>query len=61
MAFEVLVQIPFLGRSPLQAVVGGTAVGLALLARRARRSGWGNAAPGRDASRSRPGALGPAR
>ena len=41
LAIELLVQIPFLGPSPFQAVFGGIAVtmaGLALLARRA--AGW---------------------
>ncbi|HET7900160.1 MAG TPA: hypothetical protein VFL59_03165 [Candidatus Nanopelagicales bacterium] len=37
---EVLVQIPFVGPSVLQAVMGGLAILLAALAASARRSGW---------------------
>lgn len=40
LAVELLVQIPFIGASLLQAVFGSFAVGLALLALRARRAGW---------------------
>ncbi len=40
LALELLVQIPFLGPSVLQAVFGTTAIGMAILADRARRSGW---------------------
>ena len=40
LALELLVQIPFLGPSLLQAVFGTIAVAMALLADRARRSGW---------------------
>lgn len=40
LAVELLVQMPFLGLSPLQAVYGAPAAGLAALALRARRSGW---------------------
>jgi len=40
LALELLVQIPFLGPSLLQAVFGTIAVGMAILALRARRSGW---------------------
>ncbi|MFP5283042.1 MAG: hypothetical protein ACLGIF_06300 [Actinomycetes bacterium] len=41
MAVEVLVQIPFLGPNPLQAVFGGLAVALGALGWHARRAGWG--------------------
>jgi len=44
MALEVLVQIPFIGPHPFQAVFGGTAVVLSLLARHTRRAGWGSEA-----------------
>jgi hypothetical protein len=37
---ELLMQIPFLGPSLLQAVYGAFAVGLGGLALRARRAGW---------------------
>lgn len=40
LAVELLVQIPFLGPSLLQAFFGAFAVGLAGLALRARRAGW---------------------
>jgi hypothetical protein len=40
MAIEVAVQIPFLGPSWLQAVFGGLAAVLAVLAVHARRRGW---------------------
>ena len=40
MAVEVAVQIPFIGPSWLQAVFGGLAAALAVLAARARRRGW---------------------
>jgi hypothetical protein len=40
LALELLVQIPFLGPSLLQAVFGTIAIGMAILADRARRSGW---------------------
>ncbi len=38
--FELVVQIPFVGPSPLQAVLGIVAVALAVVALRARRAGW---------------------
>ena len=38
--FELAVQIPFVGKSPLQALMGGAAVGLATVALDARRRGW---------------------
>lgn len=41
LALELLVQIPFLGVHPLQAVFGVPAVALAALASRARKDGWG--------------------
>lgn len=40
LAVELLAQMPFLGLSPLQAVYGAPAAGLAALALRARRIGW---------------------
>jgi hypothetical protein len=40
LAVELLVQMPFLGLSPLQAIYGAPAAGLAALALRARTSGW---------------------
>jgi hypothetical protein len=40
LALELLVQIPFLGPSLLQAVFGTIAVAMAILADQARRSGW---------------------
>ena len=40
LALELLVQIPFLGPSLLQAVFGTIAIAMAILAHRARRSGW---------------------
>jgi hypothetical protein len=40
MAVEVLVQIPFIGLNPLQAVFGGLAVVLGALGVHARRKGW---------------------
>ncbi|MCW2810683.1 MAG: hypothetical protein JWP61_1141 [Friedmanniella sp.] len=40
LAVELLVQIPFLGPSALQAVFGAIAVVMAVLALRARGSGW---------------------
>jgi hypothetical protein len=40
MAVEVLVQIPFIGLNPLQAVFGGLAVGLGALGVHAWRTGW---------------------
>lgn len=41
--FELVVQIPFVGPSPLQAVLGTVAVVLGVLALRARRAGWATA------------------
>jgi len=40
LALELLVQIPFLGLSVLQAVFGTIAIVMAALALRARRAGW---------------------
>ena len=40
LALELLVQIPFLGPSILQAVFATIAIAMAILADRARRSGW---------------------
>jgi hypothetical protein len=40
LAAELIVQIPFVGPSALQAVLGTVAVGLGGLALHARRSGW---------------------
>ncbi|MGV8965879.1 MAG: hypothetical protein ACOH2F_06330 [Cellulomonas sp.] len=40
LAVELVVQIPFIGPSALQAVFGGFAAGLAGLAVDARRAGW---------------------
>ena len=40
LALELLVQIPFLGPSVLQAIFGTTAIGMAILALRARNAGW---------------------
>jgi hypothetical protein len=40
LATELAVQIPFVGPSALQAVLGSAAVGLAGVAVHARRSGW---------------------
>jgi hypothetical protein len=40
LAIELVVQIPFLGWSVLQAVFGALAAGLAILALLARRRGW---------------------
>ena len=40
LALELLVQIPFIGPSPLQAVFGTLAIILAVLALRARAAGW---------------------
>ena len=40
LATELLVQIPFVGRSPLQAVLGSVSAGAAGLAVTARRAGW---------------------
>ena len=40
LALELLVQIPFLGLSVLQAVFGTIAIVIAALALRARRAGW---------------------
>ena len=40
MAIEVVVQIPFIGLNPLQAVFGGVAVALGALAVHAHRAGW---------------------
>ena len=40
MAIEVIVQIPFIGLNPLQAVFGGVAVALGALAVHARHAGW---------------------
>ena len=40
LALELLVQIPFIGPSPLQVVFGTLAVALAVLAVRARAAGW---------------------
>ena len=37
---ELVVQIPFVGTNPLQAVFGAVAVGLAAVAIRSRRLGW---------------------
>ena len=58
LALELLVQIPFLGPSLLQAVFGTIAVGMAILAHRARRSGWwpraARPAKGADAVRQLP-------
>jgi len=45
MAVEVAVQIPFIGPSWLQAVFGGLAAVLAVLAARARRRGWRPTSP----------------
>ena len=44
LAFELVVQIPFIGLSVLQLVFGLVAAGMALLALRARRAGWPPAA-----------------
>lgn len=38
--FELVVQIPFVGPSPLQAVLGTVALAIGALAVRARRTGW---------------------
>lgn len=40
LAVELLVQMPFLGRDRLQAVMGVPAVAMAVLALRARSGGW---------------------
>ena len=40
LALELLVQIPFLGPSLLQAIFGTVAIGMSILALRAYRSGW---------------------
>jgi hypothetical protein len=40
MAIEVIVQIPFIGLNPLQAVFGGIALALGALAVHARQAGW---------------------
>jgi len=40
LATELVVQIPFVGPSALQAVLGSVAVGVAGVALHARRSGW---------------------
>ena len=43
LVFELVVQIPFVGPSPLQAVLGTVAVALGVIALRARRAGWATA------------------
>jgi hypothetical protein len=43
-AIEVIVQIPFIGPNPLQAVFGSMAVALGALAVRAPQAGWHAAA-----------------
>jgi hypothetical protein len=43
-AIEVIVQIPFIGPNPLQAVFGSMAVAIGALALRARQAGWRAAA-----------------
>lgn len=50
LAVEVLVQIPFVGPDPLQAVFGGAALALAGVAVQARRSGWPAPSRRRDAT-----------
>ena len=40
LAIELLVQIPFLGFSILQAIFGAVAVGMAVMGLLARRAGW---------------------
>jgi hypothetical protein len=40
LAVELVVQIPFVGPSFLQVVLGGSAIGLAATSVRARRRGW---------------------
>ena len=50
MAVEVLVQIPFIGLKPLQAVFGGLAVVLGALGVRAWRTGWRPARANRRAA-----------
>jgi hypothetical protein len=40
MTIEVIIQIPFVGLNPLQAVFGAVAVALGALAVHARRAGW---------------------
>jgi L-lactate permease len=40
LALELLVQIPFLGPSLLQAIMGTIAIGMAVVAIRARGLGW---------------------
>jgi hypothetical protein len=40
LAMELLVQIPFLGPSWLQVVFGVVAIGMTVLAFRAKRAGW---------------------
>lgn len=40
LAVELLVQVPYVGTNPLQAVMGGVAVGVTALALDARRHGW---------------------
>jgi hypothetical protein len=45
LALELLLQVPFLGPSVLQAIFGTIAIGMAITALRARRSGsWPRAA-----------------
>jgi hypothetical protein len=38
--FELIVQVPFVGPSPLQAVLGAAALGIGTCALRAYRQGW---------------------
>lgn len=40
LVFELVVQIPFVGPSPLQVVIGGIAVGVGTCGWRARGRGW---------------------
>jgi hypothetical protein len=40
LALELLVQLPFLGPSSLQAVFGAVAISMTVLAFRAKRAGW---------------------
>jgi hypothetical protein len=59
MLLEVLVQIPFVGPDPLQAVFGGVAVAMAGVAVQARRKGWHRGDRGDDLARAPAGRGGP--
>jgi len=53
LAIELVVQIPFLGWSWLQALFGAVAISMTVLALRAKRAGWWPARLSREFRRGR--------